>query len=280
MHFSWRLTIAFSIFVLSLSSCSFEKLDCDVVTICVKNPANDPDSVIVYGWNQDEINDTLLPGECAYLEVQGVSYKEGLFSSSSTSERYQDFKTIEGVFEVDITACDMILDAPFGYIDYSNVCSNGIADFDMGEEWVDCGGPCTPCPEVTAPCSINENKIEWEELIGSDGSVDYVEFAEDYFDDTKIQFTFSTYDELEMLYHFPSFEGGSREITTGYQDHGITIKRRVYQGWSNFMAAHDQTVYLTHEGGTKYRIEFCDLAFVDGSMTIHASANLTFDKND
>lgn len=255
------LTYAASLFLLSLTSCI--GLKCDEATVCVRNNATHPDSLIIYSWDSwDEPSDTLYPGECATKVVENLEYHRGLYGSSTTSDRYQTFYTIEGEFEIDITDCDMEVNAPFGYIDYdalSEHCRNGEFDPALGERMLDCGGEfCDDCDEVTFSCALETNVMKFQDdVFDKDWSYCYVN--ESSFD-IEFEFSFGMYEALRVTYNDTKMPEKDRVIYVGNDDYEASITYQTLS--SQWYAKSGQEVYIIFDENNVPYLQFCDLEFV------------------
>lgn len=133
-------------------------------------------------------------------------------------------------------------------------CLNGIKDGD--ETFLDCGGSCTDCETVIAPCSVPENTVytslgtthvySGTQIIGSAAGSSYQLTADN--DTLSIVFTFP-FDEIMagMVYTVNTGVLTSDQIA-------VSVNKPFYPT----MYGETGSVYINYSDG-KYILEFCEI---------------------
>lgn len=269
-----------SLLIFSLLSCEKEEAPedvlCDNAQLNICNPTSD--QIVVYGWNSNQVTDTLFPGECmikdfGYLKIE--YHEDG--SVKEESSIITHFYTNSGSYLIGIRDCYVQMDAPTGYINVAH-CYNGLFDPQEGELDTDCGGNCEPCKSFTVPCdSMQMDRLKWSDASAS------IWLSSNYnhnmLDNKKIiEFTF--YDGEELNVAIPSEEIPllSERFLVGseYYEAEVWFTDR-FGNKMRTAVAGESIFFIVDENGNQF-IQFCDVDFENQFGNVYqSSANLSVD---
>lgn len=262
----------YSLFILSivLFSCNKEEdISCSNAELQICNTTTN--QVVLYGWNTNQLEDTIFPGQCVVKDYGMIEVEYNMFGnekSSSTSS--SSFHTGSGTYVIEMTTCNRTIEAPGGYVDISH-CFNGMMD--NGEFGVDCGGNCPPCDSIVLPCSAN---IQSDKIVWQTGSNDDLNSASELISNSKMRISYRFYSGQEMTVELPvqSFPTSDRQFTTGsaFSDAELIYNDRT----QNMSPAAGKTIYFTSTGNGTGKIEFCDLQFLGSFSNKTGTGSLGF----
>jgi hypothetical protein len=272
-----RLTF-FIVALSTLMGCDSKvnNLYCDIATLCVRNPS--ATDIVIFEWGDAQVQDTILPGECATRKSRDIFIKydkDGEITDSYT----RDFMfTADGKnYRFTLDECYKEIDAPGGFFNPTTHCFNTTFDPDMNEQNTDCGGLCTPCELPLEPCpSLQPSYFQFTHV--SQGAGEYQSGGAVSFDDNeyvKALFYLDPSREIEVLFYVPELPNYSRKFITGSEPH----EARVFlnQAFDDRYATPGQELFLIKDPDETYRVVFCDLEFPESpnsTQSWSAFANL------
>lgn len=166
-------------------------------------------------------------------------------------------------------------DLPENGLNMPAYCANGIQDGD--EEYVDCGGSCSACEHVVAPCSTTLNTVSFSLGSPSFPTVTY----------TSAQITTGV---TSGAFHITADDGNTKITFTFLYDHvianqihhvadaapvlgdevSITINKPFYPAFS----AYSGDVYINYADG-KLVLDFCGVNIGSGSTSLTMTGDIT-----
>jgi hypothetical protein len=265
-------TIGLFILVIAFYSCKKkDDVRCENAQLTICNTTTNQS--VIYGWNTNQIDDTLFPGECVVKDFGEVliSYDfQGNEDQKITS--ISNFYTLGATYSYEMESCSRVIAAPGGYMDIAH-CYNGVFDSDKKEFDIDCGGPCIPCKSIKVPCeaSLKEDEIDWQT-----GGDDDLNSASEFVTNSKMRISYRFYSGQELTVTIPvqSFPISDRKFTTGttFFDAEIVYNDR----FEDMYPEVGEAIYFVLAGEGTGKIEFCDLKFTGAFTSKIGSGSLSF----
>lgn len=251
--------------VLLFTHCN-KDIECDTATLCVRNNTN---AFVPYGWNGNQITDTLSPGECAIYTFQDleVKYRFGQQVSSNIPTVY--FTTEGGEYKYDIYDCVVEETVPAPTTGSYLGCGNGQFNPEFGELDTDCGGNCMPCDTPQFSCQVPAKTL----MVGSASlSAGSASINESFYGDFEANVYLSNGTELSISIHLDELPQETRKFVIG--DDQQELSMMYLTSTATYQATPTQEVYLLKEDAG-YRLVFCDVEVKNPDASFNLSGDLT-----
>lgn len=232
---------------------------------------NTSDQAVYFGWNTNQIEDTLFPGDCQILDLGQLILEYDDNGNLIQEVRSSgSFNTGNGSRYIQANKCFESIDAPAGYVDISH-CFNGVFDPGSGEFGVDCGGTCPPCKNTSPPCAATLKNNTMQVKNGSDIS------QNSGFSITpggKMQITVRFYSGEILNVDLPinSFPSSTRTFYTGSEFSDAKVKYN--DGSFDFTVDDGSKLYVSPLPDDSAKLEFCSWTLSGPFSAIEVSASL------
>lgn len=268
-----KILLLFPIFLLLLACGKNNDVKCDNAQLTICNTTET--DMVVFGWDSDQMEDTLFPGECTVKDFGEVDISYDMFGNETNRQTtVHRFITKSGTYLYEMENCVKWIFAPSGYVDITH-CLNGVFDADQGEYDVDCGGVCPPCKNIKVPCesTLKEDEIDW-----NNGADDDLTYSFHYVDDSKMRIKFSFYFGQELIIKIPvqQLPKTNRKFIIGSN---FSNAEMVYYNRFEYLTPQaGEFLYFVSTGEGIGKFEFCDLKFTGALTTKIGTGSLSFEE--
>lgn len=262
------------LFLYSCKKDEVEDVICDNAQINLCN--NTTDKIFVYGFNINQVTDTLFPGECDLRNMGQLTIKfhsDGSLKESNSGSTFLYNPYGASAF-LGVTSCYWEYNPPTGYLDISH-CYNGVFDPREREFDTDCGGNCVPCGNINVNCSnliLDEFSLSNQ---SSSFSLASVYDKNEINNKTILEFTFYNGEILNISMPHSEIPISDKRLITGSEFWESDVWFTDRNGFNMYTAIDGSSLFIKAEANNKKSIQFCDIDFARNNSIVQGSGYLT-----